>query len=152
MDNKTANKIDEIRIEKLQAFANKHEIIFSKRGEVGFGRPCTGFLKGHGYIDYNPLNMENYEYIPEFQDDRLHPEAQDAYHKHNCFCVLVVGKSDPRTDDEWSEAYKQLLAWVQQYEAIGEVEVVDYLTGATGMQAAINGSVGYAIRFKDAAS
>jgi hypothetical protein len=129
--------------EKLLAFANKHQLILEEKGECGFGRPCVGFLSkgGINYVDYNPSSYDGYKDIWEYDDRLCAPEGVKAYHKHYCMAVLV-------TDDNYEEGLNQLLKWVEHLESQGEVEVVEYATGAVGVQAIISGITGYAIRFK----
>lgn len=126
----------------LQRFANEHKIILEDEGEVGFGRPCVGFIKGDGYIDYNPTQHPDYEYVWE-QDARLGPSNQipNAYHKHHCMAVLVQG-------DDYDSALEELNEWVKHLEAQGEVYVTEYETGATGIQAVLSGLIGYAVRIR----
>lgn len=62
-------------------------------------------------------------------------DVVDAYHKHDCLAVLGRG----------ARAVYQLAQWVRSMEAAGRVEVVDYETGATGMQAAFFGAIGYVV-------
>lgn len=127
----------------LQEFANKHGIVLEKEGEVGFGRSCVGFTHGSGYIDFNPCKMGgDYKDIKELYDERLWaPDEVDSYHKHQCLAVLVHG-------DDYDEGLKQLEVWIRHLESQGEVEVVDYETGATGIQAVLSGHMGKAIKLK----
>lgn len=127
-----------------QRFANQHKLIFEDKGEVGFGRPCVGFLRGPGYVNYNPLNDRTYDYIWP-RDLRLSPptDTTDAYHKHDCLAVLALGD-----EPDYETAIDQLAAWVTHLESQGEVEIAQYETGAHGLQAVISGVIGFAIRFK----
>lgn len=126
--------------EICEQFARKHKVIFEERGEVGFGRPCVGFVKGNGYIDYAPFDFRTMESISP-PDDRLSPpeSVPDAYHKHPCLAVLVH-------DDNYQAAIDQLAAWVQHLDTQGVVSVESYSTGATGIQALVSGVTGYAVR------
>ena len=127
---------------KLSVFADKHGISLVTKGECGFGRPCVGFTKGSNYIDYCPLNMSTYEPIEDLDDERLYaPEGVNAYHKHNCLAVLVE-------DDNYDQALQELSDWVDNLTSQGEVEVVCYRTGASGLQAMVSGSTGYALKIK----
>lgn len=126
--------------ETCQRFANEHKLIFEDEGEVGFGRPCVGFLaRGGRYLDYNPGrygSSGNYEPIEELHCQAAEPpDGCAAYHKHNCMAVLGHG----------DRAVAQLAAWVRSLESQGRVEVVDFETGATSMQALISGLLGYAV-------
>jgi len=131
-------------VNKLQEFAQKHSIILNEKGEIGFGRPCVGFVHGDNYISFNPL-QDGGDYEPIFgeYDDRLYPpEGVESYHKGDYVAVLV-------SDEKYHKGLKQLLKWVEHLESQGEVEVVEYQTGATGLQAVISGMFGRAIKFKD---
>jgi hypothetical protein len=122
-----------------EEFAAKHKVIFEDEGECGFGRECVGFLARNGcYLDYNPTSYEDYNYIPEcFCDEAVEPpsETPDAYHKHPCMAVL--GRGD--------EAIIQLAQWVNSLNTAGNVRVVEYQNGATGVQAIISGTTSYAV-------
>lgn len=127
----------------LNLFAANHKLIFEDNGEVGFGRPCVGFIsKGGDYVDYNP-----YRYNPTEEvwphDDRLRaPPDVEAYNKHQCFAVLIY-------DAEHDQAIRELHYWIEKLNSIGETIVVPYETGAEGLQAVMSGMTGYALRFKD---
>jgi hypothetical protein len=131
--------------EICRQFANKHKVIFEDKGECGFGRPCVGFIRGSGYIAHNPCTSGDYSPIAEFADDRLYPPVPvpDAYHKHDCLAVLARGD-----EPNYEKAIEQLAAWVKHLESLGEVEVGQYETGATGLQAALSGMLGWAVRIK----
>jgi hypothetical protein len=128
-------------IEKLQKFANDHGLVLNLEGEVGIGRECVGFTHGNSYVDYNPITMGgDYDPVPGFEDERIAKAApEDAYHKHQCLAVLV------QTDRE--KAIEQLGEWVDAMNEIG-VEMVDYRTGATGMQTLMTPPIGRAVRPK----
>jgi len=114
-----------------QNFALKHKVIFQDEGACGFGRECVGFNSGDKWIDHNPYSHgDSFEQIKEFACDAAEPPAGvNAYHKHNCLAVL--GRGD--------EAVIQLAKWVQSMEAAGDVKIVEYKTGATGIQAMFSG-------------
>jgi hypothetical protein len=132
-------------LDTLQAFANKHKVVLEDKGECGFGRPCVGFTYGGNYIDYNPMSMgSDYKQIWPYDSRLSTPAGVDAYHKHDCVAVLV-------TDDNYEAALDQLLKWVEHLESHGVLEVVQYETGADGIQALVSGVFGRAIRFKDSA-
>ncbi len=124
-----------------QDFADKHGIEFSAKGEVGFGRDCVGFTKNERYIDCNPFgDAPDYSYIHGEHDERLYaPDDVDAYHKHECLAVLGEG----------DKAIEGLANWVKSLESYGEVEIVEFKTDATGLQAMLTGSVGYAVIIKE---
>jgi hypothetical protein len=44
----------EFYIYELNEFAKSFGLTLSIDGEVGFGRPCVGLLKGSSYVYYNP--------------------------------------------------------------------------------------------------
>jgi len=125
---------------KLQTFANEHKLILEDKGEVGFGRPCVGFIKGTGYINYNPLDRSDYLTKVFAGDEDLTPPqgVPNAYHKHSCMAVLVHGH-------DYDAALEELAVWVDDWSRIG-VRVVDFPTGATGIQVLISGVTGYAFR------
>ena len=129
------------REDKFKEFAFKHKLIFVDDGEVGFGRPCVGFLApGGSYVDFDPYHAETFEPIfPENEGVIFTPSGvKDAYHKHDCMAVLVRGEN-------YDEALRQLELWVDHLEHIG-VEVESFKTGAKGFQAMISGVIGYAFR------
>ena len=125
--------------EICQKFANDYKLIFEDRGEVGFSRPCVGFIKGNSYLDISPFIYPNFDNLID-DDLVLWPphDVKDAYHKHDCLCVLVH-------DNNYDEGIRQLILWVKDIES-KTVEVIKYLTGATGMQAMVSGSYGYVIK------
>jgi len=127
--------IEECR-SNIQEFANKHKLIFKDEGECGFGRECVGLTNGKNYVDYNPTDSVNYDYIDGFYDERFNDiTPPDAYHKHNC--IAVLGRGD--------DAIRQLSDWVDKLNEIG-VKIEQYPTGATGFQAIISGVFGNAVR------
>jgi hypothetical protein len=131
-------------LEKLNAFAKKHEVTLIEKGECGFGRPCVGFTSESGnYVDYNPIRMHgDYDYILEYDDKLEPPDNIDAYHKHECFAVLV-------SHDNYATALGELLEWVEHLDSQGSLYLSPYSTGATGMQAMISGATGWAFRFEE---
>ena len=113
-----------------QQFALKHKVIFDDTGECGFGRECVGFNIGNQWLDHNPTRAPDYDPIPELAcPDAYAPDDVNSYHKHECLAVL--GRGD--------EAVIGLAKWVQKMESAGTVSVVEYETGATGMQAMFSG-------------
>lgn len=120
-----------------QDFALKHKVIFQDEGECGFGRECVGFNSGDKWIDHNPRNSGgDYEPIKELACDAAYPpEGVAAYHKHDCLAVL--GRGD--------EAIIGLAKWVLTMEAAGTVEIREFKTGATGIQALLSGLFGRAV-------
>ena len=131
-------------IKKLQEFATKHSLVLSEKGEIGFGRACVGFLHGDNYVSYNPIK-DGGDYAPIFgeYDDRLYaPDGVESYHKGDYLAVLVK-------DEDFKKGLKDLLKWVEHLESQGEVEIVEYETGATGLQAMISGMFAKALKLKD---
>lgn len=125
-----------------QRFANEHKLVFEDQGECGFGRPCVGFLADGNWLAHNPDRLtpsrygHDYTPIADLACEACYaPEGVDAYHKHDCFAVLGRG----------AEAIMQLAVWVRHLEAAGKVEVVQYATGATGIQALLSGVVSKAL-------
>ena len=50
----------------IQEFANRFKLIFEEEGECGFCRECVGLTNGNNYVEYNPTDRVNYDYIKEF--------------------------------------------------------------------------------------
>jgi hypothetical protein len=125
---------------KLEKFALKHKLILEEHGEVGFGRPCVGFLTGDSYLDYPPVYSHG-DAFKEIYPDCDFPTVDNSYHKHNCLAVLVRG-------DDYAKGLDELAEWVDKIEAKGEVEVVDYATGASGIQATLSGLRGKCLIYK----
>lgn len=134
-------KTHDEQIQLLQRFANDHGIVLQLEGSVGFGRECVGFTHGDNYVAYNPLRYPDFEPVSGFEDDSIGDCAPaDAYHKHNCLAVLVH-------DGDRDNAILQLVQWVEAMNEFG-VEVAEYETGATGLQAMMTGVLGRAVRKK----
>lgn len=126
-------KIQE-KVNYIQKFADKYDLIFDQEGECGFGRQCVGLLRGDKYIDYNPVDLLKYQEIPELSsDDHYEITPPNAYHKHSCIAVLGRG------DDAVSELYD----WVKALEE-RNVRFETFSTGATGLQAIMSGTHGTA--------
>ena len=124
-------------LEICKSFAEKHNLILELEGECGFGRECVGFIgKNDNWVDHNPMNMVTHEPIAELVCEAVEPpEDVDAYHKHDCLAVL--GRGDDAVGD--------LAKWVTKMESAGTVSIVEYSTGATGVQAVFTGSIGYTV-------
>lgn len=130
------NRTIEQHKENIQEFANRFKLIFEEEGEVGFGRECVGLTNGNNYVDYNPTCEPNYDYVKDLYDERLYDIApENAYHKHNCLCVLGRGESSIIDLSEWIDKLKELGATIEKYS-----------TGATGFQAILSGTHNYAVR------
>ena len=132
-------------MERLNRFAKKYGIALLTESATGF-RPCVGFAKtitSKSYVAHNPLNMTTFAVVTGFEDDRLQPpDHVNAYGDHPALVVLIDEDADK------PEALGQLDEWVANLESQGELEVVQYNTGANGIQARLSGSTGWAIRFK----
>lgn len=86
----------------LTEWAAKNGAVLTLAGQVGFGRDATGIMIDDHYID---------------TDEHLGPwwQPEDAYHKHDCLCVLGHGDGPLR----------QLYDWVRWLDEHGyTVEVV----------------------------
>lgn len=128
---------------KLKQFATKIGAVLEV-GEVGFGRPCIGFLANPDqWLMYNPYNISTYE--PIIDDPRLEaPWGVNAYHKDNCFCVLIH-------ESDTDKAAHELLAWVEKIEATGcTPSIKSSPNGATGMQAVLSGITVHHLVLSDA--
>ena len=120
----------------IQEFANRFKLVFEEEGECGFGRECVGLTNGNNYIEYNPTDSVNYDYIKNFYNERFYDiTPPDAYHKHTC--IAVLGRSD--------DAISQLSDWVDKLNEMG-AGVEKYTTGATGVQAMFSGTHNFAVR------
>jgi glycyl-tRNA synthetase beta subunit len=96
----------------------------------------VGLINGSNYVDYNPTQYPNYDYVEEFYDERLFDIVpENAYHKHNCLAVLGNEETSIIQLSEWIDKLKELGAVVEKYK-----------TGATGIQALITGTENYAIK------
>ena len=121
-------------------FALKHKVIFEEEGSIGFGRDCVGFTKGSSYIAYCPYRTEPFGSIKNLHDDRLYDiAAKNSYHKDTYIAVLI------NEEVNLGAAIVQLAKWVTELEEL-KCEVVEYNTGATGLQAAFTGVTGYAVK------
>lgn len=145
----------------LQEFANKHQVLFSHdgKGTCGFGRPCVGFTKDETWIAYNPhkdldykpdMNWDDLVVFPNDTGNYYPPdETPNAYHKHDCLAVLIKSKDwENITQKEIEVALFELWFWTKAIEKRQEVEIVEYETGATGIQAMFSGITSYAIKSK----
>ena len=130
--------------EYLEKFTEQHGLTLVAKGECGFGRPCVGFTKPKrngidSYVDYNPIDSTTFEDIWE-RDERLYaPDGVNSYHKVECLAVLV-------DNDDYDAGLDQLATWMRAIEAHGPPQIVEYRTGASGIQAMVTGSHGWALR------
>lgn len=126
-------------IQTCKEFAANHKLIFEDEGTCGFGRECVGFLAKNGnWLDHNPTDSGDYTPIEAAACEAVRPPCDlvpDAYYKHDCMAVLGHG----------SHAVAQLAAWVRHLERAGNVRIVKYETGATGLQVMISGFISYAV-------
>lgn len=126
----------------LSEWCTKNNVALEQHGECGFARPCVGILKGSNYLEYNPTSFTDYETIKGFEGDYYAPDGVESYHKATCLAVLVE-------NDRYDEGINQLFKWISHLESKGELEVVEFSTGATGIQALVSGVTCHAIRYKD---
>lgn len=97
--------IDPVKMDFLERWAAANKCYVETKGEVGFMRPCVGIIHGSSYVDL-PLYGSQYYY----EEWNLLPTSpKDAYHKHDCLCVLVHGEDEAAYD----AALEQLYTWVK---------------------------------------
>jgi hypothetical protein len=89
------------RIVYITEWAARYGAVLQPNGEVGFGRPCAGVLKGDHYVDTGDVKYGGEWWEPE-----------DAYHKHDCVAVLIH-------DDGQDAALAQLCEWVRWLDGHG---------------------------------
>ena len=119
----------------IQDFANVNKIVFEDKGEIGFFCPCVGLIRGDCYVAFNPTSYPSHKHIDEFYDKRLFDIVpKDAYHKGDFIAVLGYGE----------KSIIQLSKWVDELKKL-KAKIVDYETGATGMQALLTGLIGQTI-------
>ena len=105
--------------EFLKDFVFKHDLTLKKKGEVGFGRPCVGILRGSCYVEYNPYNQDTYEPLEEFHNEDISKfSTYNAYHKHSCFAVLV-------DNENYDNGLIELAQWLSKINDKYEIEFVD---------------------------
>jgi hypothetical protein len=97
------------RLRDVRLWAAEQGCTVELNGEVGFGRSCVGVLWRTSYVD-TPGSGFN-AHGPCFGSDSIGgpPNGVDAYHKHDCLCVLG-------TDER---AIDGLLTWVEKIRANG---------------------------------
>ena len=87
MTTETATRAEQIVY--ITEWASRYGATLQFNGEVGFGRPCVGILKGDHYIDTADVkNVEAYQPGGDWW------QPEDAYHKHDCLAVLSYGDND----------------------------------------------------------
>ena len=94
----------ETQIVYLTEWAARYRCSLQLNGQVGFGRDCTGILKGDTYIDTSDIKGET-----AYTADGEWWEPEDSYHKHDCLAVLGHGE----------EALTQLYQWVKWLDEHG---------------------------------
>ena len=90
----------------------RQKCVLELEGEVGFFRDAVGVLYGNSYVDTPGSTYNDFEGRDETYRDKVRPPKHvDAYHKHDCLCVLGHG----------DKAVRQLLDWLDQLRANGAV-------------------------------
>jgi hypothetical protein len=82
------------RIKAAMRWAEAQGCTLQFEGEVGIGRECVGLVRNESYVD-----LDDYGWPPD--------SVTDAYHKHDCVCVL--GRGDGPVD--------QLLDWIEYLQS-----------------------------------
>jgi hypothetical protein len=143
----------EALVDYLEDWGKERGLIFNLVARIGVGRDCVSFSERsepHNAIAYNPIDYQSFEYVPEVYSERLMPPAdvEDAYHKDNYFCVLRYhGEGNGEVEIEgFKKALKQMKAWTDYLDGLGQVKAVRYRTGAVGPQAMFTGEYGYALK------
>jgi hypothetical protein len=103
----------DVKVAWLEGWCSAHGLVLELEGEVGFGRECVGVMApdpfGGAYVDFDTYDPATFDPLP-FQEGLIPgAEAPDAYHKHDCLCVLGRGP----------EAEAQLYAWVRRLADAG---------------------------------
>lgn len=120
-------------------FAVDHKLIFEEAGEIGFGRKCVGFISKYGsFVAYNPTLSPDHIATAYIGDRYDEPGGINAYYKGDYIAVLV----DDSTG--WDQALVDLAIWVEDLRS-KNARVVDFLTMATGLQAALSGITASAV-------
>lgn len=126
--------LNEIRMEILD-WAKSIGAVFNESAEIGFMRPCIAIQIGGSSLSYNPALSDN-DYTPlrDLWDTLIDPPAdvEDAYHKGDYMAVLIH-------DDDSEKATRQMHLWIQNIEHNGGAKLVEFATGATGIQAIMSG-------------
>jgi hypothetical protein len=103
------------RLREARLWAAEQKCVLDLDGEVGFGRECVGVLYKSSYVDTPGSGSNDWPEYPEAPDERrMPPEDVDAYHKHDCLCVL--GRDETAVDG--------LLRWVEKIREHGGRVVV----------------------------
>lgn len=108
----------------LTDWAARYQCSLQLNGQVGFGRDCTGILKGGTYID--TADVKDREAYRE-GGDWWQPE--DAYHKHDSLAVLGHGE----------DALDQLYRWVKWLDGHGYGVEEVYREPASNIDLAFHG-------------
>lgn len=105
--------IDPVKMDFLQRWAAANKSYVETKGQVGFMRDCVGIIHGSAYIDLPLYGSENY-----YEEWNALPQSpEDAYHKHDCLCVLVHGEDE----EAYDKALEQLYTWVLALNEAGFV-------------------------------
>lgn len=91
----------------ITEWAARYQCSLQLNGQVGFGRDCTGVLKGSTYIDTQDAKNATAYNHESAAGSWWEPE--DSYHKHDCLAVLGHG----------DEALDQLYRWVKWLDENG---------------------------------
>lgn len=109
----------------LLGWAEKNGCNLETHGSAGFGRPAVGIIKDSRYVELGPTVTKTFQGAwagetyddQEIEDGAWPPEGvEDAYHKHDCLCVLARGADE---SEDYDEALRQLALWVRHLEACG---------------------------------
>ena len=114
---------------EIDDFCNKYNVYWNGYGHVGFERPCVGLLSSRDehapYLDFNPVYIiNNTIWQPDkFTSTSFYPPRKlgviDAYHKHDCFVILVH-------NGDYRYAIRQLGTWIKNVESKGDLEIAEY--------------------------
>lgn len=108
-------------LKKLNDFAIRHKVILEEKGEIGFGRPCVGFIRNGSYIDINPYKEDYSGFDKDFYcEDFYAPEGVESYHKHDCLAILCKN-----TKEGYEEGLRQLLKWIEHIEKKNSIIIVN---------------------------
>jgi hypothetical protein len=133
--------IDEDRLYLLR-WAESNGCNLETRGTVGFGRPAVGIIRDHSYVELGPTVTKHYTNLGDVDDQEISEGAyppdgvEDAYHKHDCLCVLAHGEDDAEDHDA---ALVQLAIWVRHLEAGGYRVATAYRKPSSNIDMLVHG-------------
>ena len=104
LSTETATRAEQIVY--LTEWASRYGATLQINGQVGFGRPCVGVLKGGHYVDTADVKGRE-----AYQPGGDWWEPEDSYHKHDCLAVL--------NHDDDTAALRQLYEWVKWLDGHG---------------------------------